>query len=300
MIDAEHVREMGVIVFADGVAVENLTARDALSNGIYWRGVTGFRGSYLTAVGNVGNDVDRTVPAGLQATQRCEGARVPRLGLGPTFVLAGHTASRPEIADLVARVSAQPEPGPQEPLPGAAEAEVRPAHDVFAGVDLSTPTRSSGLRGTGSRAGGRGRRDLRAGLRARPEHSRHAVGWRRRSREEGSFVTGRRWAPLARSARPGRFRLPRHSPSHKSRTTMQYNTGLLVGRAFALANGSAGDRQRLAAELCTLADGDRMALVLAQARYREFLAERAGCPEEARALALLDAALERFDSLCAA
>ena len=81
---------------------------------------------------------------------------------------------------------------------------------------------------------------------------------------------------------------------------MQYNTGLLVGRAFALANGSAGDRQRLAAELCTLADGDRTALVLAQARYREFLAERAGCPEEARALALLDAALERFDSLCAA
>lgn len=44
---------MGIIITADGVAVENLTARDALVNGIYWRGATGFRGSYLTAINNV-------------------------------------------------------------------------------------------------------------------------------------------------------------------------------------------------------------------------------------------------------
>jgi plastocyanin len=53
VIDGEHVREMGIIITADGVAVENLTVRDALKNGAYWRGVTGFRGSYLTAIGNV-------------------------------------------------------------------------------------------------------------------------------------------------------------------------------------------------------------------------------------------------------
>jgi plastocyanin len=40
----------GVAVFgADGVAVENMTARNFQLNGFYWRSVWGYRGSYLTA-----------------------------------------------------------------------------------------------------------------------------------------------------------------------------------------------------------------------------------------------------------
>ena len=42
---------------ADAVAVENMTVRDVTSNGFYWDGVTGFRGSYLTAInGSTGED----------------------------------------------------------------------------------------------------------------------------------------------------------------------------------------------------------------------------------------------------
>ena len=37
------------VIEADGVAVENLTARHYLLNGFYWSHVLGFRGSYLTA-----------------------------------------------------------------------------------------------------------------------------------------------------------------------------------------------------------------------------------------------------------
>jgi hypothetical protein len=37
---------------ANGVAIENLTARDFLTNGIVWRGVDGYRGSYLTVYRN--------------------------------------------------------------------------------------------------------------------------------------------------------------------------------------------------------------------------------------------------------
>lgn len=322
VVDGQHRREMGVIVTADGVAVENLTVRDALANGVYWRGVTGFRGSYLTAIGNVGygiyafdstdglfehsyasgsadggfyvgqcrpcrivldrvtaehnglgysgtnaggdlyvvrstwqhngagivpntldsqrdpparrpalvgnvvrangnrdvahlpgtwpalgggivlagvrdavvernlvvdnahygilvtanlddrfwpsggnvvrgnvvrgsgradlalagpaaggncwdgNDAAHSTPWGLEATQPCDGWRVPRLSLGTTFTLAGHVASRPDIPDLVARVAAQPEPGPLAQMPRGADAGVRPAHDVYAGLDL--------------------------------------------------------------------------------------------------------------------------------------------------------------------
>lgn len=50
IIDGQGEREMGVMATADGVAVENLTVRDVTSNGVYWDGVTGFRGSYLTAL----------------------------------------------------------------------------------------------------------------------------------------------------------------------------------------------------------------------------------------------------------
>ncbi len=39
-------------MLADGVALENLTARNATLNGFFWTGVTGYRGRYLTAYNN--------------------------------------------------------------------------------------------------------------------------------------------------------------------------------------------------------------------------------------------------------
>ena len=45
---ANGIRVLG----ADGVAVENLTAQNYTANGVFWTGVEGFRGSYLTAVRN--------------------------------------------------------------------------------------------------------------------------------------------------------------------------------------------------------------------------------------------------------
>jgi plastocyanin len=50
VVDGQLEREMGIMVTADGVAIENLTVRDVTSNGFYWDGVTGYRGSYLTAI----------------------------------------------------------------------------------------------------------------------------------------------------------------------------------------------------------------------------------------------------------
>jgi plastocyanin len=53
ILDGEFKRENGVfVVGADGVAVENLTARNFTENGFFWNGVLGYRGSYLTAYRN--------------------------------------------------------------------------------------------------------------------------------------------------------------------------------------------------------------------------------------------------------
>ncbi|MET0628967.1 MAG: cupredoxin domain-containing protein [Acidimicrobiia bacterium] len=53
ILDGEFRRENGVkVVGADGVAIENLTARNYTFNGFYWTGVLGYRGSYLTAYRN--------------------------------------------------------------------------------------------------------------------------------------------------------------------------------------------------------------------------------------------------------
>lgn len=53
IIDGEHQRPLGInVTGADGVAVENLTVRNTTGNGIYWTGVTGYRGSYLTSSNN--------------------------------------------------------------------------------------------------------------------------------------------------------------------------------------------------------------------------------------------------------
>jgi plastocyanin len=52
IIDGDFVRGNGITVLSDGVAIENLTARNAVLNGFFWTGVTGFRGSWLTAYNN--------------------------------------------------------------------------------------------------------------------------------------------------------------------------------------------------------------------------------------------------------
>jgi plastocyanin len=53
ILDGEFKRENGVkVVGADGVAVENLTARNYTYNGFYWTGVRGYRASYVTAYRN--------------------------------------------------------------------------------------------------------------------------------------------------------------------------------------------------------------------------------------------------------
>lgn len=52
VIDGEFLRPNGIIVYADGVVVENLTVRNATENGIYWTGVRGYRASYVTSVDN--------------------------------------------------------------------------------------------------------------------------------------------------------------------------------------------------------------------------------------------------------
>ena len=50
ILDGEFTRENGFLVSADGVAIENMTARNYTVNGFFWTGVTGYRGSYLTAI----------------------------------------------------------------------------------------------------------------------------------------------------------------------------------------------------------------------------------------------------------
>src|SRR5262249_37172943 len=52
ILDGGFVRDNGIKVLADGVAVENMTGRDYKENGFFWTGVTGYRGSYLTAIRN--------------------------------------------------------------------------------------------------------------------------------------------------------------------------------------------------------------------------------------------------------
>jgi plastocyanin len=52
VLDGEFARDNGVKVLADGVAVENMTARNFKRNGFFWTGVKGYRGSYLDAIRN--------------------------------------------------------------------------------------------------------------------------------------------------------------------------------------------------------------------------------------------------------
>lgn len=52
VVDGGFERVNGIETHVDGVAVENLTVRHFEHNGVYWSGVEGFRGSYLTAYNN--------------------------------------------------------------------------------------------------------------------------------------------------------------------------------------------------------------------------------------------------------
>ena len=53
ILDGEFELENGIRVLgADGVVVENMTARNYTRNGFFWTGVDGYRGSYLTAYRN--------------------------------------------------------------------------------------------------------------------------------------------------------------------------------------------------------------------------------------------------------
>ncbi|HEX4908768.1 MAG TPA: right-handed parallel beta-helix repeat-containing protein, partial [Actinomycetes bacterium] len=52
VIDGQFLRPNGISVTADEVAVENLTVRTALINGLFWTGVRGYRASYVTAYNN--------------------------------------------------------------------------------------------------------------------------------------------------------------------------------------------------------------------------------------------------------
>ncbi len=53
ILDGEFKLENGIrILDAGGVVVENMTARNYTSNGFFWTGVDGYRGSYLTAYRN--------------------------------------------------------------------------------------------------------------------------------------------------------------------------------------------------------------------------------------------------------
>lgn len=52
ILDGQLEHDNGFHVFADGVAIENLTVRRYRTNGVFWDGVNGYRGSYLTAYNN--------------------------------------------------------------------------------------------------------------------------------------------------------------------------------------------------------------------------------------------------------
>ena len=52
ILDGEQKLTNGFTVQANGVVIENLTAHHYIGNGFFWTGVTGYRGSYLTAYDN--------------------------------------------------------------------------------------------------------------------------------------------------------------------------------------------------------------------------------------------------------
>ena len=52
ILDGEHTRDVGLKTLADDTTFENMTARNFLAHGFYWRSMTGYEGRYLTAYNN--------------------------------------------------------------------------------------------------------------------------------------------------------------------------------------------------------------------------------------------------------
>lgn len=52
ILDGKFEMSNGIQVVADGVAIENMTARHYILNGFFWTGVEGYRASYVTAYNN--------------------------------------------------------------------------------------------------------------------------------------------------------------------------------------------------------------------------------------------------------
>ena len=76
------------VIEADGVAVENLTARHFLLNGFYWSDVLGYRGSYLTAH-------PRTATTGSTRSGRAGGSStIPTRAARPTPASTSAPATR--------------------------------------------------------------------------------------------------------------------------------------------------------------------------------------------------------------
>jgi hypothetical protein len=52
ILDGEHTRDIGIKTLADDTTMENMTARNFIAHGFYWRSMTGYEGRYLTAYNN--------------------------------------------------------------------------------------------------------------------------------------------------------------------------------------------------------------------------------------------------------
>jgi hypothetical protein len=72
-----------------------------------------------------------------------------------------------------------------------------------------------------------------------------------------------------------------------------YTAGLLIGRAFALANASTVPEDDAVCELLNLAQSEPEALLVARGRFRSFLDAHPDSIEDRRALRLIEAAAGR-------
>jgi hypothetical protein len=70
-----------------------------------------------------------------------------------------------------------------------------------------------------------------------------------------------------------------------------YTTGLLIGRAFALANVSSMPEDHAVRELAGLAAHEPAALHAARLRFQELVGRRSGSIEDRRALRLIERAV---------
>jgi hypothetical protein len=99
----------------------------------------------------VDNEFGRTMPAGLQAKQPCEGLRFPALyELGSVGALFGRVVEFSQGWNADVSYQDMPHPDPQPQMPGGADAPVTPAVNVFAGAEpdldaIEVPEMPAGL-----------------------------------------------------------------------------------------------------------------------------------------------------------